>query len=407
MPRARSSVLGVLTAVAIIPSFTAAIARAGETLPGGYVYTDLHPEFPTLARTNMQGAFGGTSIGYSFLPGPIRDGRAIAFNTATQTPTILNPAPGLYDSYAFNIWGNSAVGVGRMEVGFQTYRDHAHVWDVSTGAATDLHPLMTGVDQSLGQDVWQNKVAIYAFGPATNNAEHAFIYDGSTFTDLHNVLPASDYDRTYRVRVFDQFATAWTEGAATGGNTHSILWDLSTPTPTARNLALETGLTSAQAEDIFDHRIVGSATAPMTGDAQRAYLWNVSPTDGSITAVDLHPAGWVYSAAMAVWGDLVVGVGQPAGASVAHAVAWNLLTGEVLDLHPPGLDGGMDERGIFGGGTPSAANGVDEFGNIFGTTGDSLQWRAAQWSIIPAPGAVSLFGAAALAALRRRRSGVV
>lgn len=373
------------------PAAAVLCAIPGAHARPSWVYTDLHPQWPALARTTGQGGDGDAMVGYGFRPGPVRDGRAIVWRGGLGS--TLEPAAGLYDSYAFNVWDNRAVGVGRELVSPFTYHDRAHVWDITTGTATNLHALMTGVDQSLGQDVWRNKVALYAFGPATGGAEHAFLYDGATFTDLHSTLPAGQYSRTYRVRVFGDFVTAWTEGAATAGGTHTILWDTSSGTPVARNLAHETDLSYAQAEDIYGSTVVGSGSGPVTGDSQHALAWTVG-ADGAITLRDLHPAGYFYSAAMAVRGNWVAGVAQPNDAFQAHAGVWNLLTGEFFDLHPPEL----------GDDFPSAANAVDEHGTVWGATGNPLEWRAAEWRIVPAPGALfAMIAGAGLGAARRRR----
>lgn len=354
----------------------------------GADFTDLHPLAPQFARTVGQGAYNGTTVGYGFLPGPVRNGRAIAWDPS-GTSRVLEPAPGLYDSYAFNVWGTTAVGVGRELSGFGIPLDHAHLWDVETGVATDLHPLMTGVDQSLGQDVWNNRVAIYAFGPATGGAEHAFLYDGSTFTNLHEQLPAGQYSRTYRVRVHGDLVTAWTDGPATQGVTQSIVWDLSGAAP-PRSLIYD-GADSVQAEDVHGSRIVGSSFGAITGQTQHATLWTVTP--GSISALDLHPAGWLFSSAMSIWGDLVVGVGLPPGASSMRAVVWNLATHEVADLAQLTLTGDLN----------SSAFGIDGLGTIVGARGDPLEWRAARWTNIPAPGAAAIFAIVGLGAAAQPR----
>lgn len=115
-------------------------------------------------------------------------------------------------------------------------------------------------------------------------------------------------------------------------NDSGFVWDI--PTRTRTSLPAPGGGGGATyANDIDGEIVVGNAYLAAGGNPSAA-AWDVSDLSDPV-AIDLHPAGFDYSATSAIRGRQVVGLARsgPAGESHNHAYLWNLEAGRAYDLH--------------------------------------------------------------------------
>ena len=111
-------------------------------------------------------------------------------------------------------------------------------------------------------------------------------------------------------------------------NDSAFVWD--TTTQARRQLPNPDGAAVGYGANIDGRWVVGSASTPASGNMGAA-AWDISDLS-SPRPVNLHPAGFDYSAAGGVRGDLAVGLArQPGGTN--HAYLWNLTSGQARDLH--------------------------------------------------------------------------
>jgi hypothetical protein len=111
-----------------------------------------------------------------------------------------------------------------------------------------------------------------------------------------------------------------------GGGDHAVLWTAAshytdlTPDPTAD--AYVSGLAAGQQ--------VGQQSTPATSFYPHAFLW----TGTAASALDLNPAGFLESQALATDGLHQVGSGTPSGQFAPHALLWSGLAANYVDLNP-------------------------------------------------------------------------
>ena len=157
--------------------------------------------------------------------------------------------------------------------------------------------------------------------------ERAAIWDGSgnSYTSLH---PASGFDWTRAQAAAGNRQFGFGEGLATGGLEHALQWSGSAATV----LDLHPGQFAVS-------RIVGASGTQQVGIASsdpggflqgnrgnnRAVLWN----DGA-GAIELHPAGHIYSEAFDCYGNVQVGVVDD------RAALWLGSAASYVNLEQPG-----------------------------------------------------------------------
>jgi hypothetical protein len=170
---------------------------------------------------------------------------------------------------------------------------------------------------------------------------------------------------------------------------HALLWN---GTSTAIDLSPTnlSGFSGSVAYGVFGGKQVG-AGGLVGSTNQDALLWNGSAN----TAVDLGPAGYSRSAAMATNGQSEVGWGYgPATNQAIHALLWN------------GTNVPIDLQALLPSGYYSShALSIDANGDVFGYATDNTNYdlHAVEWVAVPEPTSLSALPLLALAALRRTR----
>jgi hypothetical protein len=155
--------------------------------------------------------------------------------------------------------------------------------------------------------------------------------------------------------------------------THAVLW------PQDGTAAVDLhphGFRYSAALDTDGERQVGHGNGPPTAFHRHALLWQGSAT----SYVDLHPAGnWTDSIARAIAGDQQVGNiayyfqgNESSPQSVEHAALWRGSAASVVDLHPSGIG---CERSYA-----RDTDGNRQVGNGYFPTPNTAPYRALLWS---------------------------
>ena len=280
--------------------------------------TDLNPAIAV--GSEALGVFGSYQVGYQNASGTSNPPHAVRWAGTAASATPLLPAS--TRDAAYGIRGDEIVGIWTWTHAVGRYQfahdQHASLWQVSTGAHTELQPAGWKYGAANGTD-GAHQVGYVSVNDATGaTSGHAALWSGSpdTFVDLHpagarnSSATGVDHDRQY----------GWAYLSDT--TVHAAVWAGSPLT------YLDLNPSSASNSHIYgahDFQQVGDASI---GGVTHAGLW--SETVGSF--VDLHPSGATASQALGVGGGLQVGVVTVNGQS--HAALWSGSAGSFVDLHP-------------------------------------------------------------------------
>ena len=294
----------------------------------------------------------------------------------------LNPGVG-FTSEANHISGARVAGTV-TPVG-QPNAAQAVVWDAYSSAMTSLHPT-TGFVFSSALSVDGDQVVGSGGGEATGFEENALLWTSPAPSNVVNLNPsqlgvflskAHGVDAVHGQQVGGGSVL---QDAKIVGNTifetiqnHALLWTGSAASAVDLNPA---GFDESFAIAVSDLRQGGYAK-PAGSTLKHAMLWQ----GDAASAIDLHPTGFSESGINSLRGNLQVGAASgPTTGNVLHAMLWQGSAASAVDLHGflPTTSQGAP---MFDG---SSANGVDAFGNVVGEAhtpaGDV---RAILWQRIP------------------------
>jgi len=173
-------------------------------------------------------------------------------------------------------------------------------------------------------------------------------------------------------------------GAATGYNTHALLWSGSAASVVALHPA---GFTESYARGISGGQQVGGGRGAATGNSWHALLWSAS----AASVVDLNPAGFTVSSARGISGGQQVGEGWgTATGNNSHALLWSGSAASAVDLH----------HFLPAGFVASRAWAIDAQGNVVGEAYYAAGTaHAILWANVPEPGSMAMLVVAVLCLL--------
>ena len=301
---------------------------------------------PTSTAGKLTGASSGKQVGGG------SNGHAILLTGNALSAVDLNPA-GYYNSMA-----TSTDDVQQCGYGYSNLGTHAVLWSGSSASSVDLHPsgymfsYCTGVQG--GQQVGFAENMVYFL-----TASHALLWNGSAAAvDLHPTALPYNFSRAMGVRDGEQVgyvsSFAYPYGDSIGYHTtsHAVRWtgmaasaiDLHPAGYDASEALATNGLQE------------GGWGYMAAGPSMHALLWYGNA--GSFT--DLHPAGYTDSKVTALTATQQVGegwVGTPFyPGSVRHALVWSGSADTVVDLN----------QYLPAGYTQAVATGIDANGNVVG-----------------------------------------
>lgn len=328
-----------------------------RTLPGVLILTspafsqyysnDLTP--PTASAAKLNGSRSGKRVGGG------SNNHAYVVSGNALTAVDLHPPTGYYSSMATSTDGIEHCGYSGSNLG----GIHAMKWSgTSNTSSVDLHPsgfnfsYCTSVDNGdQGGFAEQQSYAV--------TISHAMLWHGSSVaTDLHPAIGYT-FSRVMSIRNGEQVgygsALAYPYGDYVTG-VHSA------------SKALKWNGTAASVVELHPAGWDASEALATNGVLQGGWAYRLS--DGRVhamvwsgtaaSAMDLHPAGYSDSKITAIFGNKQVGEGWTgipgAAGSVRHALAWSGTAQSVVDLNqylPPGY-------------THAVATGTDDSGNIVG-----------------------------------------
>jgi hypothetical protein len=352
--------------------------------------------------------------------------------------TLLHPPSGYSNSVGVGISGNSQVGSGdgSSTGGY----NHAILWNGTAGSAIDLHP--AGVINSGANGVSGDRQVGWGSGIGVELNRHALVWSGTaeSVVDLHPF----EFGDSEAHGISGTSQVGWGRISA-ASPFHALLWHGTADSVVDLHRS-EFLYTSARAVSGITQVGHGYSERPplhpAVGLNYHALLW----TGTAESMVDLHPAGFDFSSAVAVSGSVQVGHGSTiTTTNNYHALLWRGTAESVVDLHPPGFDfsaaEGVSESGQVGYGKGTAtdgrihallwrgtaesvvdlhpylsglpvtmveshANGIDSNGSIVGYGEDSNGVEyAILWTPVPEPSAWTLLWLGMMGvALRSRRS---
>ena len=339
----------------------------------------------------VEGISAGVQVGYYTYWDPVLPqgvGEPVAWFGTAKSRISLTPK-GVEAAHVFGTNNGRHVGMVNVESFFQW----ATLWTGNGVETVDLHVDSIGgatLHSTRAEGIWGNQQVGYGSGGAVVG-DRAILWNGTaaSATSLHPshlgfiASQATATDGTQQV--------GW---GRTDDLPRALLW--AGIAATAVDLTPANAL-FAEALGVFGGSQVGRAHIDGT---TRAALWNGTAT----SFIDLHPEGAFSSKIVASNGVWHVGsVSRNAGPGRLddeHAVAWNAVTLEMIDLHTL-LPAGFQV-------TPSWATSIDEMGNIGGvatSSGTSVyNERAVIWTV-PEPTTIVSLSAATLGLiiLRRRK----
>ncbi|MEQ1947319.1 MAG: hypothetical protein ABL995_09020 [Bryobacteraceae bacterium] len=341
----------VLGSVARPPALGAALLLLGglSAFGQGYHTNDVTP--PATTGGKLTGGNSGKQVGSG------SNSHAYLFKGNALTSDDLHPA-GYYSSQATSI---SSDGSQQCGYGYgPAYQNHPLVWN-STNIATDLLPsgyafgYCTGVDN--GEQVGFAENQSYFI-----TSSHAHLWHGSASSavDLHPVGTIYPFSRAMATRSGEQVgyvsSLAYFYGEYSGYQTGTRAYKWAGSGASAMDLH-PAGFDGSQALATNGIKQGGwGYSAADLASHLHALLW--SGDAGSV--VDLHPAGYADSRINALSDTIQVGeawVGVPyAVGSVRHALAWKGTADSVIDLN----------QYLPAGYTHGVATGIDSEGNIAG-----------------------------------------
>jgi hypothetical protein len=286
----------------------------------------------------------------------------------TYSATLLHPPSGYSNSVTVGISGNSQVGYS------DSSKTHAILWNSSAGSAIDLHP--TGPISPINSGangVSGDRQVGWGSGIGVELNRHALLWSGTaeSVVDLHPF----EFGDSEALGISGTSQVGWGRSSVTSPN-HALLWHGSAESvvdlhPSEFLHSFGRGVSgSIQVGGGYSERLPAH---PAIGLNIHALLW----TGTAESVVDIHPAGFDYSEALAVSGNVQVGFGGTATpANSDHALLWRGTAESVVDLHPPGFQ--------F-----TAAQGVSEFGQVGYGNGivtdgrpHALLWRDTAESVV-------------------------
>lgn len=310
-----------------------------------YYSNDLTP--PAAQAAKLNGGRSGKRVGGG------SNSHAYLLSGNALTAIDLHPATGYYSSMATSTDSVEQCGYSGSSLG----GIHAMKWSGSSASAVDLHPsgfnfsYCTSVDGG-DQGGFAEQQSYFV------TMSHAMLWHGSSAAvDLH---PATGhtYSRVMAVRNGQQAGygstLAYPYGDYSGYHTASkaLVWSGSAASVVELHPA---GYDSSEALATNGVQQGGWAYRAVEGRSH-AMLWSGT----AASALDLHPSGYTDSKITAISGDRQVGEGWTgipgALGSIRHALVWTGSTNSVVDLNqflPPGYK-------------HAVATGIDEQGHITG-----------------------------------------
>lgn len=322
-------------------------------LPLHAQYTSINLSPPGGAPARLNGIAGGQQAG--------------AFGTTSHALLVAGTAISAVDLHPTAGFANSLAtstdGVQQCGYGLVTTLNQALLWSGTASPYTNLTP--SSFNQSYcfgvyhGQQVgWVESVQYITI------TQHAAFWSGAaaTFQDFHPLALGFGFSKALGVFAGQQVGyisnTAYPAPNPLGGyetGEHAVLWNG----------------TAGSAVDLHPAGFDSSAAVATNGVQQGGWAYSAASAGGSHlhammwlgaagSAVDLHPAGYVDTRVNAMSGSVQVGEGwdgpSSQSSSARHALAWAGTAASVIDLNqslPPGYKN-------------AAATGVDETGNIVG-----------------------------------------
>jgi hypothetical protein len=311
-----------------------------------YYANDITP--PGSNSGKLSGAANGKQVGGS------GNGHAVLLTGNALSSVDLNPA-GYITSTASSTDGVQQCGWAYSSLGGG---NHSMVWSGSASSYVDLHALFTwtyctGVQG--GQQVGYGERPVY-----TVFYQHAMLWNGSAGTAV-DLQPATGYPYSKAMGVaYGQQVGYTSTSAYPGGDTigyqpgsHAMMWTGSAASAVDLHPA---GYDGSQALATNGVQQGGWGYIVLGTTHQHAMLWSGT----AASAVDLHPAAYSDSRITALTltqqvGDGWIGpMGQPG--SVRHALVWSGSASSVVDLN----------QYLPAGYTHAVATGVDSNGNVVG-----------------------------------------
>lgn len=335
-------------------------------------------------RVNIHGNVAGNRN----IPGPVHDGESTVVSIPVvlngNTLTQLDPYLGLPESYS---WSFNDAGQSAGSSGSSEFGFSVPVrWDGITPV-----PLDTLVDAGFSSAYHMNNQAQIVGQSWTGTSDHAVRWDGTTITDLGTLggtsSSADDISESGDI-VVGRAQTTNDEAE------RAVYWD----NVGIHDLGTLGGTNSYSLIMNDSHQIIGASALP--GDeANHAVLWNGLDAD----PVDLGSLGgdsiaWFINNAGTIVGESALADGS------THATLWQ--DGTLIDLNEY-LPSELRAAGWY----LQSAQSINEHGVIVGWMNhvDPTQTLGASFQLtpVPVPAAVWLFGsglAGLMGVLRRRRS---
>ncbi|HTV48927.1 MAG TPA: hypothetical protein VMG59_10840 [Phycisphaerae bacterium] len=345
------------------PDFSSA-EIAGVIKPP-FMYVNPNPADPIRLVGSGEPANGGTA-------------HALLWTGLNNQPLDLNPT-GFTWSVILAADGNlqELVGGGATQDG---ERPLALLWKQSTNSsgsykATDLTP--KGFSWAQIYDVSESMRVGWGV-PTDGNQPHALIWNGDDADSVKDLnLQGFIGSGAYAVGSYDVVGMAIPPGDQWDSR-HAFFWMGLAHKPIDLN---PSGFTMSEADAIYEPggKIepdvaaagaweVGTGTPP-SSKFSHALLWQQQ----NPAAVDLNPAGFDSSKAVAITSNEQAGWGNPAGSSNTHALVWNSTAASCIDLH----------QFLPIGYTDSVATCIDSDGDVFGSATDaSGRVHAIEWKYL-------------------------
>lgn len=229
------------------------------------------------------------------------------------------PAPLLTHAEGFDI-ANGQVAVTAEAPPIPTGLTHAFLWTPSSDSLVDLQPAgfkSTTVSATNGA----TQVGFGTLLP--NGPTHAMRWSGSAESAVDINPPGASYSQAEGISADGQIVGS----ANFGTSIHATLWT----NDNVIDLHPATGYTQTHAARTDGTHQVGGGVVPGASGWQ-ALVWSGSAD----SVVNLHPDGYVASAAISLSGPQVVGYASLAGpydGQILHAAIWNLTTDTFADLN--------------------------------------------------------------------------
>lgn len=380
-----------LLTIAALSAFTSLAAAQNYTL------VDLTP--PGYLEGFFQGAGGtfGVGNGSFLLPDPpfpdARGNRAFVWDQSTGTMTDLD-ANGVYSAtFAFGAGGNQQVGYG-----FTSGPNIALLWTGSTSSTVQLNT--QGTLQTVAYATDGSTQVGSAITDKSLGESRGWMWNGTAESGRQLAHPD-----TFNASLAAKVRNGRIVG--TGDDINYFQAGLYWANADADVVVIRPdGFEETRLIDIDGDWAAGSGYGQATNFQRHAFMWNVNdPTE----SISFHPTdpNYTFSEINALLESSdVFADGIQVGTAgylnqdfelIEQAAVWFGSAESFINLHS------FVEAQFGSSFRFSKANGIDEYGNIYGTAFDGMgNFRSVQWTV-PAPGSMVAFGAFGLLARRRRR----